>query len=110
MDRRDLMDVLDGTGIPAIYGWWEQGNEPQRPYLVLNYCYDDPFCADNARLVEHDRWQVDLVTSRKDESSESSLEAALETAGLMWTKYQDADPDHSNFDMIYRFSTFTTNE
>ena len=82
MRRADVIAVLSSSGIPCIYGWYREGSEPDRPYLVLHYLFDGPVFADDSRYVERDYWQADLVCEREDVSSEGLVEAAL-AAGVI---------------------------
>ena len=105
MRRADVIAVLSSSGIPCIYGWYREGSEPDRPYLVLHYLFDGPVFADYSRYVERDYWQADLVCEREDVSSEGLVEAALAAARIPFSKRGATDPDSDAVRTAYRFWT-----
>lgn len=107
MNRKDIIALFD-DGIPTVYGWYEQGHELKRPYRILHYLNNQDFSADNEAYLLRDRWQLDLVTDRKDEASEKSTERALQSRGLRFSKtedLQDVAVVERRVQVSYRFTT-----
>lgn len=88
MNRKDIIGLFD-DGVPTVYGWYEQGQEPKRPYRVLHYLNNPDFSADNEAYVPRSQWQLDLVTDHKDEATEKSTEMALLDKGIRFSKTED---------------------
>ena len=108
MDRRDVFAIIKPSGIPAIYGWWEPGNEPERPYAVLHYLYNEDMGADNGVWLPKQRWQLDLVSDRKSEAAEKAIETALHDGGLLFSKTEDIQDEVTKDPYCivhYRFTT-----
>ena len=107
MRREDIISCFE-DGINTVYGWYEQGNEPKRPFRVLHYLSSQGMNADDTRYYPVDRWQLDLVTDKKDEDAETSTETALLARGLVFSKtedLQDVDVVERRCRVIYRFNT-----
>lgn len=104
MKQEDLIGLFS-DGVKTVYGWYAQGQEPKRPYRVLNYLHDNNLNADNRCYVPVDRWQLDLVTDFRDEDLEKATQNAFESAGIGWSKTQEPDAADGRIRMIYRFNT-----
>lgn len=105
LDRRDILALLKPTGIPAIYGWYEPGGEPERPYLALHYLYDSGFAADNSVYSPVQNWQLDLIADEKDEACEQAVQQALRSGGFFYAKEQVEDEGADYARVLYRFKT-----
>lgn len=109
MGRREIIKLLKPTGLTVVYGWYEEGSEPKLPYAILNYLFDNNFRADNTDYIPRGRWQLDLITERRDETLESAVEAGLRSGGLLFSKTQDIQDNQSTVyprvRMTYRFTT-----
>lgn len=104
MKRQDLIELLSPI-VPTVYGWEEQAQHPDYPVAVLHYLYNDPVYADNTHYYQRDRWQLDLLTRRRDETLESSIEQALLTRGFLFSHEEETDGGDGYVRAIYRFTT-----
>ena len=104
MRQREIIALFDDE-VKTVYGWYAQGQEPERPYRVLNYLNSNGMDADNIRYCPVDRWQLDLITDKRDEDLEKFTEEALLNAGLNFSKTQEPDAADQRIRMIYRFNT-----
>lgn len=104
MNQTEIIALFD-DGVNTTYGWYDQGNEPKRPYRILNYLNSDDLNADDTRYFPCDRWQLDLITDKRNLSLEKSTEDALLARGIIFSKQQDADAADHRIRMIYRFKT-----
>lgn len=86
MSRADVAQILRSTGLPVVYQRWPDGAEPEFP--CIRYADEGrfDFVADGSNYFKRGRWSATLVTERKDDASESALEAALEAAGTVYSK------------------------
>lgn len=104
MIQEDLIGAFS-DGVKTTYGWYAQGQEPKRPYRVLNYLQSEGMDADNFRYFPVDRWQLDLVTDFRDIELEKSTESTLQERGISFSKTQEPDAADHRIRMIYRFNT-----
>lgn len=105
MDRADIVSAVTEAGVPCAFGWYKQGNEPARPYAVLNYLFDDDLMADNEPYLERERWQLDIVSDTRSEGIEKKVEGSLRALGLALSKSGISDMASESFRAIYRFTT-----
>ena len=105
VDRSQIKALLDPLGATVVYGYLDENADASRPYIVINYLYSDDLGADNQNWCSYDRWQVDLITTRRNEKLENELESTFKNEGLFFYKTQDIDPATNTVRMIYRFTT-----
>lgn len=87
-DRIGLVAALDSTGLPVAAGAWRVGGAPDPPYLVYRP-------ADSA-VRRADGWPYHVTTlydveiyfdlHARDAALEERVEAALDAAGVPWSK------------------------
>lgn len=107
MNRKDIIGLFN-DGVQTVYGWYEQGQEPKRPYRILHYLNNQDFSADNIPYVPVSQWQLDLVTDKKDEPLEALTENALLSNGIRFSKtedLQDVAVVQRRVQVSYRFNT-----
>lgn len=105
MDRRDLIALLEPTGIQTIYGWYKPGNEPMRPYAVLHWLYSSDFIADDVNYHRIDNWQLDLITDSKSEQVEQAVRDALTGARIQFQQEEENDEGADYVRQIFIFKT-----
>ena len=111
MDRKGIVSLVSSAGLACVSGWCEPGNEPSRPYAVLNYLNDESLWADNKPYVERDRWQLDVVADSYSEGTRGALEAALVDGGIAFSLVAaGADAKSHAYRLIYRFTTNKSEE
>lgn len=89
MARSEAAALLRRAGLPVVYCKWPDGSAPQFPCIRYSYIGDASFRADNSRYRKVDRWSAILVSEWKDDSSEEAVEAALDAAGVPFSKSGD---------------------
>lgn len=87
MTRAEIFTMLKSVGIPTAYHHFAENTGIQPPFICF-YCPDDnDFLADNTNYVKVDALTVELYTDNKDFELEGRLEAALNGAGLVYTRF-----------------------
>lgn len=99
MDRKELIALLKPSVPTILYGWYEEGNEPKRPYAVLNYIYSNEFYADNKVAFKFDNWQLDLISDTKREDIEQAIEQLLDDAEIPYVKRESSS--EGNYIRVY---------
>lgn len=105
MDRSDIVAMLKPIGLNVVYAWYKQGQMPKRPYMVVHYLNNHDFAADNGNYLPRQRWQVDLITTERDEALERKVEAALRDQGFFYSKTQIEEAEADYIATHYRFET-----
>lgn len=86
MTLEALKAVLEGTGLPTVYGAWPTGAAPALPWICFRAQGSDNLFADGAVYYTGTTARVELYTRRKDPAAEDLVESALTLAGLPWEK------------------------
>lgn len=94
MKLESLYDMLTETGIPVIYGEWnDNGNGdgtgdgvPPLPYICYYVDGTDNFTADNRVYAVLARIVVDLYTEVKAPDTEQTVESILGQFGVTWDR------------------------
>lgn len=103
--RETVMSAASGCGIQCAYGWYEQGNEPTRPYAVLNPPVETTFYADNAPWYTTLSWSLALVTDLSDEESARLMRSALGDAGILFGSFAAANEEDGYMQTTFTFES-----
>lgn len=106
MKREDIIALFTPTLPRVLYGWYAEGNEPVRPYAVLNFAYANSFYADNVNFLDVEHWQLDLITDKKQEEIEASIEDAFKGAEITYEKRESSSVGEY-YRVYYLFTTTT---
>ena len=86
MSRAEAAAVLRAAGLPVVFYQWPDGAEPVFPCIRYADEGRADFAADGANYFKREHYSATLVSERKDDASEAALEAALEAAGVVYSK------------------------
>ena len=102
MTLSELFTVLDGVlpGKVAYYSW-PVGEAPPLPFICYFSTGTENFGADNIVYHSGTNIRIELYTEQKDQATEASLQAALTSAGLFWTREDLFLNDERCFETIY---------
>lgn len=90
MSRSDCAALLRSTGLPVVFYQWPDGSEPEFPCIRYVDEGRNDFVADGRNYFKRENWSATLVSERKDDASEAAIEAALESAGVVYSKGETA--------------------
>lgn len=90
MTLQEFDTILRGTGIPTAYlGWPDDDPEaPAAPYICYAQIGSNNFPADGVVYYSARRVEAALYTKTQNEQAHETLETAIRTAGIFWTKTQ----------------------
>ena len=101
MTLAEIKAMLDETGVYVGYGFVI--NRPP-PYISYREAYSNNAFADNMVNVEAAHYDVELVTTKKDEALERKLKNVLNSYGIPWQKTSESViEDDSTFSVIFEF-------
>lgn len=83
-----LQSIPEFSGKVAYYAFPE-GETPELPYIVYLETGGNNVCADNTVIYRQISVDIELYTALKDPQMEKTVENALSTAELIWTKNED---------------------
>ena len=87
-DRSGLKAALDSTGLPVALNAWRPGGAPDPPYLVYRPSDSSIKRADGRPWLVSTLYDVELYFDlhARDAGTEAAVEAALDAAGIPWSK------------------------
>lgn len=86
MTYKEIAEMIAGIGLPYAYYEFPDGTEQAPPFICFFFPEDANVFADNSNYVDKKRLYVELYTDEKDFTLESTVEAALQGAGLTYYK------------------------
>lgn len=92
MTRAEFAEIIDGIGLPWCYYQFDLTDgeaPPVPPYIVYFYPSSNDMYADGLNYQKINGTMVELYTKTKDFALEDSIEAALTSAGLSWSKEEN---------------------
>lgn len=108
MSRSDAAAILRKSGMPVVFHEWPDGIDPQFPCIRYIDEGREDFIADGHIYFKRTRYSATLVSERKDDASEQALEAALEAAGVVYSKGETV---HVSSEQLFQVEyTFTLHE
>lgn len=98
MTYKDIATMIDAIGLPFAYDHFDadpQNPPPAPPFVTFYYPGSDDLAADNTNYQRIRPLTVELYTDNKDFSLEETVEAALNGAGLMYSRLETyIDSEH----------------
>lgn len=101
MILEDVMEILEETGYPIAYHHFEEGQEPELPYIVYLSPQTENVMADGKTYIKIDELNVELYTEEKDLKAERRLEDVLEVHGLSWQKTEAYLETEKMYEVLY---------
>lgn len=100
---RDLLTILEGTGIPYAYDHFAEGESPEPPFITFLTTASDNFSADGIVYHQMNVIHVELYTDEKDPMSEQKVQEALNAAGIFWQKSEVWIESEQLYEVLYSF-------
>lgn len=85
----------------VVYNAWPVGEAPPLPYMCYYSTGAENFAADNQVFSSNRDVRIELYARSKDLTTEASIEAALNGAGLYWTRDESYISDENVYLTIY---------
>lgn len=97
----EIKNIIEAAGLPVVYRAWREGEVPALPYVVYYAGRADNFAADGEVYFTAQAYTIELYSSLKDPDSEAAIEAALNAAGIFWTKDETYIEQEHMTEIIY---------
>lgn len=95
----DLESILNTLSLPVSYTIFDSPQNP--PYIIYRLDGTDNFSADDGAYVRRSNYLIELYTDSKDETTEKSVEDALDAAGIFWDKDETYIPGEELYFVLY---------
>lgn len=92
---------ITGFANKVVYRAWAVGEAPTLPFICYRVIESDNFGADNKVYKAINRVNIELYSKYKDVTSESLIEAKLDSLDTYWEKEETYIDDEECYMIIY---------
>ena len=85
----NILETIPGFGDRVAMNAFPEGEAPELPWIVYRQTSANGFFADNRVYYNSPVFVIELYTEVKSPETEKTLESALASAELIWTKDED---------------------
>lgn len=86
MTYKEIATMISGWDIPFAYYQFPNGTEQTCPFICFYFENSNDFSADNTNYQKIRPLSIELYTDNKDFSLEETIETALNSAGLVFSR------------------------
>ena len=98
----NVMGMIRAAGLGYEYlRYEEEGQEPEKPYVVYLYPSTDNFAADGIVYQAINELDIELYTEKKDIEAEKKVEAVLKEHGFFYEKTETYLTSEKMFEVLY---------
>lgn len=101
MTNQKVFEMVKSIGFPAAYHHFEEGQEPEKPYIVYLYPGTDNFAADGIVYQGINQLDMELYTDKKDLEAEKRVETVLKEHGFFYEKTETYLTSEKMFEVLY---------
>lgn len=99
MTLAEIATMVASFNLPWRYSHFSQ--TPAPPYVVYYFPAENDVFADNSNFVNKRQLFIELFTTKKDGTTEASIESTLKSKGLTWYKQTDFLNDEQLYQTTY---------
>ena len=101
MTYDEIVEMLEGAGLPLAYDHFAEGESPDPPFLVFLFPDSDNFSADGKVYQKIDELDVELYTDKKQPDVEARIEKVLDSHGLFYSKTEVWLSEERLYEVLY---------
>ena len=101
MNYIEIKQFVESFGFPCAYESFPIGTVITFPYVVFYYPSRNDDSADNINFGKIVNVTIELYTKNKDFTAENTVEQAMESAGMFYTKSEAYLSDERMFQIVY---------
>ena len=97
----NILETIPGFGNRVAMNAFPEGEAPELPWIVYRQTSANGFFADNRVYYNSPVFVIELYTEVKSPETEKTLESALASAELIWTKDEEYLDSERCYMIIY---------
>lgn len=101
MTYQEVAALLASIGLPTAYDHFEVGNAADPPFICFYFEGSDDLAADNTNFQRIRPLTVELYTDNKDFALEERVEAALNGAGLVYSRSEAYIDSERMYEVVF---------
>lgn len=110
MTYQEVAALLASIGLPTAYDHFEVGNAADPPFICFYFEGSNDLAADNTNFQRIRPLTVELYTDNKDFALEERVEAALNGAGLVYSRNESYIDTEKMYMVSYETEIIITEE
>lgn len=110
MTYQEVAALIESIGLPYAYDHFEVGNAADPPFICFFFEGANDLAADNTNYQKIRPLTVELYTDNKDFSLEETVEAALNSAGLVFSRFETYIDSERMYEVSYETQVIITEE
>lgn len=110
MTYQEVAALLASIGLPTAYDHFEVGNAADPPFICFYFEGSDDLAADNTNFQRIRPLTVELYTDNKDFALEERVEAALNGAGLVYSRSETYIDSERMYEVVYTTNIIISEE
>lgn len=110
MTEQEVAKIVGSAGFPMAYHHFDEGEEPEKPYLVYLYPETNNFAADGTVYQGINKLDIELYTDRKDLEAEKRVETVLKEHGFFYEKTETYLESEKMFEVLYETEVLISEE
>ena len=110
MTYKEVSNMIEGIDIPFAYYQFPEGTGQECPFICFYFAGSDDFAADDTNYQRIRPLTIELYTDNKDFTLEETVEAALNSSGLVYSRSETyIDSEKMNM-VVYTTDIIVTEE
>lgn len=101
MTYTQVADMIEGIGLPFAYDHFDEGNASPPPFICFYFEGSGDLAADNSNYQRIRPLTLELYTDNKDFSLEETVEAALNSAGLVFSRSETYIDSERMYEVVF---------
>lgn len=101
MTYKEVAQMIAGIGLPNAYDHFPEKQGPNPPFICFYFEGSDDFAADNINYQRIRPLTLELYTDNKDFALEETVEAALNGAGLFYSRSETYIDSERMYEVVF---------
>jgi len=98
---KEVASMIAGINLPYAYDHFEEGNASPPPFICFYFEGSNDLAADDTNYQKIRPLTIELYTDNKDFSTEETVEAALNSAGLVFSRSETFIDSERMYEVVY---------
>lgn len=104
MSLKDIVAILNKTGLPVAYDHFSTRKPPPAPYIAVVVDNTENFFAGNTVYAQLAYFEIELCTIKKEPDTEKQLTDILDANNIAWQKTDEGyNSDDGLYSIFYEF-------
>ena len=108
MTTQEVAAMVASIGIPYAYYQFPEGTAQATPFACFFYAYNNDLKADDSNYQKIEHLILEVYTDNKDFELEATVEAALASYGMVWSRTEEWIDSERMLEVVYEMDVVIT--